>query len=331
MRMNKRFLALGLCTVLMTGMITGCGKKGNTEGSSDANADAPSVAMVFSGQITDEAFNQYTYEGMMKAKEEDGIKTAYREDVAQDEQLEVIRQFAQQKFDVIVAQGGQFGEALATVAKEFPDQQFIFSVGTDTYGLDNMTAATVSYSHAGYMAGVMAAHATKANKVAMVTGEWYDPQRQMEAGFYEGVKSVNPDIQTTGVTTGSWSDVSMAREASLALIADGYDILFFCLDAAYVGVISAAQDSEGVYVVGSVVDAAKTGPEVAVGSVVYNWENLGYQEATGALEKGKTYVLGIEEGGITPVISDNLLSEEGKKAVDEAIKGLKDGTIDLAP
>lgn len=330
MKRNQRFLALGLCAVLLAGMLTGCGKKGDSNGSGDANTDAPSVAMVLSGQITDEAFNQYTYEGMMKAKEEKGIKTAYRENVAQDEQLEVIRQFAQQKFDVIVAQGGQFGEALATVAKEFPDQQFIFSVGTDTYGLDNMTAATVSYSHAGYMAGVMAANATKANKVAMITGEWYDPQRQMESGFYEGVKSINPDIQTTAVTTGSWSDVSMAREASLALIADGYDILFFCLDAAYVGVISAAEDSDGVYVVGSVVDAAKTGPDVTVGSVVYNWENLGYQEATGVLEKGKTYVLGIEEGGITPVISD-LLSEEGKKAVEEAIKGLKDGTIDLAP
>lgn len=51
--------------------------------------------MIFSGLITDEAFNQFTYEGMMKAKDELGIKTAYKENVTQDEQLEVLRQFAQ--------------------------------------------------------------------------------------------------------------------------------------------------------------------------------------------------------------------------------------------
>ena len=36
----------------------------------------------------------------------------------------------------------------------------------------------------------------------MVTGEFYDTHRMMEASFYKGVAYVNPDIETTAITTG---------------------------------------------------------------------------------------------------------------------------------
>ena len=68
--------------------VSGCSKK--TVASTEMKG---SVAMVLSGLKTDEAFNQYTYEGMMRATKERGIKTAYREEVSQDEQIEIIRQF----------------------------------------------------------------------------------------------------------------------------------------------------------------------------------------------------------------------------------------------
>lgn len=338
---RKISFALVLAMVFAFAM-TGCGSGGGTDASSqaagegdgagaDAGGDsATRVAMVLPGLKTDEAFNQYTYEGMLRAKEELGIETAFREEVTQDEQLEVIRQFAQEGYNIIIGQGGQFGEALQIVAKEFPDQHFIFSVATETGDVPNLTAATVSYSHAGYLGGIMAAHTTKNNKVAMVTGEWYDPHRQMEASFKAGVASVNPDIQVTSVTTGSWSDVTKAREASLALISDGYDVLFPCLDAAFVGVLAAAEDSTDVFVVGAVVDMAQVAPEVTIGSVVFNWEELGYQESAGLLLDGQTHILGMAENGITPVMSDQL-SAEGKAAVEEAIEALKAGSVEIDP
>lgn len=332
--MKSKFLVVLSFVMMVLLAVTGCASKVDTAAQTDATgtdgAKALKVAMVLPGLKTDEAFNQYTYEGMMRAADELGIETAYREEVKQDEQVEVIRQFAQQGYNIIIGQGGQFGEALQTVAKEFPDTQFVFSVATDTGNLPNLTAATVSYSHAGYLGGIMAAYTTKTNKVAMITGEWYDPHRQMEASFKEGVASVNKDIEVTSVTTGSWSDVNKAREASLALIADGYDVLFPCLDAAFVGVLAAAQDSKDVHVVGAVVDMAQVAPDVTVGSVVFNWEELGYQEAAGKLLDGKSHVLGMADNGIIPVIGDSL-SAEGKAAVETAIQGLKDGTIAINP
>ncbi len=288
------------------------------------------VAMVLPGEKTDEAFNQYTYEGMVRAAKEFGFETAYKEDVTQDQQLEVIRQFAQMGYDIIIGQGGQFGEALETVAKEYPKTHFVFSVATNTGGVPNVTAATVSYAHAGYLAGVMAGIMTKSNKVAMITGEWYDPHKQFLANFEKGAKSVGKNVKVSSVATGSWSDVDKAREASLALIANGNDVLVPLLDAAYVGVLSAAQDSKGVLIVGAVTDCSKVAPKVTVGSVVFNWNELGYEEAAGKLLDGQSHVLGMADNGII-VVKNALLSAAGRAAVDKAVNGLKSGTLGIAP
>jgi len=295
-----------------------------------AAAPKHKVAMVLPGVKTDAAFNQFTYEGMVRAAKDVGVETAYKEEVTQDQQIEVIRQFAQLGYDIIIGQGGQFGEALQTVAKEFPKANFIFSVATSTGGVPNVTAATVSYAHAAYIAGVMAGSMSKSGKVAMVTGEWYDPHKQFLAAFEKGAQSIGKKVKVSSVATGSWSDVDKARQASLALIADGNDVLVPLLDAAYVGVLTAAQDSKGVMIVGAVTDCAKVAPKVTLGSVVFNWNELGYQEAAGKLLDGKSHVLGMAENGIT-VVKNDLLSASAKSAVDKAVDGLKKGSLGIAP
>lgn len=327
--MKKMQIVFGILLILAIGL-SACQQASEPAASTEEQGSAQKVAMVLPGLKTDEAFNQYTYDGMLRAAKEFGLETAFREEVKQDEQVEVIRQFAQQGYNIIIGQGGQFGEALMTVAKEFPDQEFVFSVATDTGSVPNLTAATVSYSHAGYIAGVMACNTTQSNKVAVIVGEWYDPHKQMLESFEKGAATCGKDVQVSSVATGSWSDVNKAREASLALIADGYDVLFPVLDSAFVGVLTAAQDSKDVWIVGGVVDMAPIAPEVTVGSVVWNWEELGYQEAAGKLVDGGSHVLGIAENGITPVVND-LLSAEGKAAVEQAIADLKAGKIDIAP
>lgn len=338
--MKKRFVSILTMALAAVLCLSACssGSAGKTSAAADAKSAGSegselknSVAMIFPGLITDEAFNQFTYEGMVKAQKELGIKTAYKENVTQDEQVEVLRQFAQQGYQIIIGQGGQFGEAVSTVAKEYPDRQFIFSVGTDTYSLPNMSAATISYSHAGFIGGVLSALTTKNNKVAFVTGEFYETHRMMEAGFKAGVAYVNPNIETTSVTTGDWSDTVKAREACLALIAQGYDVLFPCLDAAGAGVAAAAQDSQNVWVVGSVADYAKDyGAEnVTAGSVVFAWDQLGYLETKGELCDGKSHVLGMAENGVRPVINVTLTSDQ-KAVYDAAVADLLAGKIKIA-
>jgi hypothetical protein len=102
------------------------------------------------------------------------------------------------------------------------------------------------------------------------------------------------------------------------------------LDAAYVGVLTAAQDSEDVLVVGSVIDMAPVAPDVVVGSVLFDWDEMGYQEAAGFYVDGGSHILGIAEKGISPVMNE-LLSAEGKTAVEEAVAGLESGDLGIEP
>ena len=90
-----------------------------------------------------------------------------------------------------------------------------------SFDLPNMSAATISYSHAGFIGGVLAGLNTKNNKVAMVTGEFYDTHRMMEASFYKGVAYVNPDIETTAITTGDWADTCLLYPTTTAAASPG--------------------------------------------------------------------------------------------------------------
>lgn len=323
----KKFLALILALVMALSLVA-CGKTADTtdEGNDEM---VGSVAMVLSGLVTDEAFNQYTYEGMLRAASEKGIKTAYREEVSQDEQLEVIRQFAQQGYSIIIGQGGQFGDALAQVADEFPETQFVFSVGSDTYGKANMSAATVSYSEAGYLGGIMAALTTKSNKVGMITGVFYANQGMMRDAFEKALHDINPDIEFVTNETNDWADTDIAYNVATAMITDGCDVLFPCLDAAGAGVAAAVDDSNGAcQLVGSVADYATVyNCKNVVGSVVFNWEGLGYLESLGTLCDGQAHEVGMADDGISAIF--NNISEEALAQVKDVIAGLADGSISV--
>ena len=97
--MKKRLLSTTALVVVLAMALVGCGGQTPAEpaqsgiAGTENNSMEGSVAMVLSGLVTDKAFNQFTYEGMTRAGKELGIKTAYKENVTQDEQVEVIRRF----------------------------------------------------------------------------------------------------------------------------------------------------------------------------------------------------------------------------------------------
>ena len=302
-------LLVALC---LLASLAGCGKK--------KEPAADGIGVVLSGPADDGAFNQLTYEGSKAVADETGVECVYRENVSPDEQLEVIRELAKAGCGTVIGQGGQFGEALAVAAEEFPDVRFIFSVGNVTYGLPNLSAATVDYYEAGYIGGVLAALSTQSGNVAMITGEFYENHRLMEKGFHEGVAAVDPAIRVESFTTGDWGDADVAAEVTRKVIARGFDTLFPCLDAAGAGVARAAEEA-GVKVIGSVADyAAEYGAAgVTVGSVVYDWYSLGRLEADGSLTDGGAHVLGRDDGGIKVVLTAPL--DEAQQAVyDELLK-----------
>lgn len=290
-----------------------CGGGGGGGGPSPSAAKK--VAVLFPGLVDDQSWNQAGYEGLKKAEAE-GVTIAYTEKVTQDQQVEVFRNYAQQGYNVVVGHGGEYMDAALQVASEFPEVQFVVTNGNKSAA--NVTSLALNYGDMGYLSGVLACSMTKSNKVGLVVGETIPIANDAIKGWKDGCARVNPNATVNVSVTGDWADVDKAREAALALVADGADVLGHLLDAADAGVFAAAED-KGVYSIGLYGDQSKLAPKTHIGAAFADAGLVVYKAATEALD-GQVHLEGVKEG----VVSFGAFSDAVPQAVRDAVKAAEE-------
>lgn len=288
-------------------------------------ADKTKVAVLFPGVVSDQSWNQFGYEGLLRAKDEGGVKTAYSENVSQDMQIEAFRNYASEGYDVIIGMGGEYTDAASTVAKEYPDIKFCVSNGLVGNG-KNLSSFKVSYSQMGYLSGVLAGLMTKTGKIAAVMAEPIPIVDQGKASFKAGAESVNKDVDVSFVITGSWADVAKAREAGLALINQGVDVLWHILDTADAGLISAAED-KGIYAIGLYRDSTSLGPKAVIGSALGDPSTLVYEAATGHVLNGKANIMDVNTPKGIDIQITELVPPKTQEKVRNIVAKMRSGEI----
>ena len=286
----------------------------------DGSGDGKKVAVLFPGLVDDQSWNQAGYEGLQQA-EEDGIEIAYTENASQDQQVELFRNYAQDGFNVIIGHGGEYMDSALQVAEEFPDVEFVVTNGNKN--AENVTSLALSYGDMGYLAGVLAASMSESGKIGMVAGETIPIVQDAMRAYEAGAKRVNPDIEVVESITGDWADVTLSREAALAQIADGVDVLWHLLDAADAGVLSAAEDEE-VYVIGLYADQSALAPTMHIGASLSDASAVIYEAATGELN-GEANKEGVAEGVVSFGAYSDDVPEDVRAAVSEAEEALRTG------
>jgi len=325
-----------ICTIFVigiflfsTGLIYGGGEKKLEKAQGPKKVK---VAVLLPGVISDHSWNQFAYEGLMRAKKECGVEVAYSENVHQAEQIEVFRNYASAGYDVIIGHGGEYTDAAETVAKEFPKVKFCITNGL--IGHDNVSSFKVSYSQMSFLAGVLAGEMTKANKVAMVVAEPIPIVEEGIKSFKDGVKyagkDTGKDIEVFVVKTGSWDDVVKAREASLSLINKGADVLFHIMDIAEVGLISAAED-KGVYAIGLYRDSTSLGPKAIIGSAIGSPATLVYEAACGHVLNGKANTMTVNTPRGIDILMTDLVPENIQKRVKKVVEDMRSGKLYVKP
>jgi len=331
----KRYLSFTFVILTLLALVLStCGQAATEAPAEEAPAeeappeDVTKVAAVFPGVVTDQSWNQFGYEGLVKAEEECGVEIAYSEDVFQDEQLEVFRNYAAEGYDIIIAHGGEYADSLDTVAKEFPDLYFGLTSGEAT--TPNMSATILSYRQMAYLAGVLACKMTETNHVAYVLGEILPTGDHGVEGWELGVATCGKDTKATSLALGSWSDVAKAREAGLTLIDDGADVLYHLLDTADAGLISAADD-EGVWAIGLYRDSTSLGPNAIIGSTLGSPGAMIYELACEHVEPGKTVPIYVNTPGGVGVSMHftDLTPDDIQQEVLEVFEQLKSGELDI--
>ncbi len=296
----------------------------------EAEEDTLKAACLMSGPINDGGWNQQAYEGMLRLRDNLGYEIAYTENVKKAEQKSILRNYAQKGFDLIFGHGFEYGDAINEVAPEFPEVTF-YNIGGNAHA-ENAGSGQFAQGELSYLAGVLAAEFTKTNKLGFV-GAMEIPTIKLEVEtFKEVAKEYNPDTSVTVAYTGSWTDVNKGKEAALAQISQGVDVILAIGDACDVGAIQAAKDRDA-YVIAFVGDFNHLAPETVLTSCIQDVAKLielqGDKFKNGTWENERAAVYGIASGIEHLGKWSPLVPEDLKQKVLDLEQQIADGELNV--
>lgn len=289
----KAFI-LWLALALLVSCGPGAGSPAIEEEPPDTTAETLKIAMVLPGPINDNDWNSVGYNGLKEAAETLGLEYSYAENVTDADAERVLRDFASRDYGLIFAHSFSFGDATVAVAEDFPDT--IFMAGTAEELAPNVGTYDNPDYQGAYLAGMLAAGMSETGVIGWVDG---NPAPNMLANLHAykaGAKEANPDVTVLHTFIGSWFDPPRAKEAAIAQVEQGADVL----SAQGVGVIDAAMEKD-VYALGAMTDQNHMGPEVVLTSVTWNLAPLVEGVAASVLDgtwESQNWSYGIPEGSV---------------------------------
>jgi basic membrane lipoprotein Med (substrate-binding protein (PBP1-ABC) superfamily) len=132
----------------------------------------------------------------------------------------------------------------------------------------NVVPLVFRIQEATYLAGMVAGGLTKSGIIGFIGGVELPPVAAGYRGWVNGARAVRPDVQSRVAYLNNWDDAAAGREAALAQIHLGADMLHHNADAAALGVFQAVKESPSVYIFGANADQSALAPERVVGSAV---------------------------------------------------------------
>ena len=179
----------------------------------------------------------------------------------------VLREVAERDQPAVIF-GDAFGneEAARRVAAEYPEIAFVFGSGGGP-AEPNFSVFDNWIHEPAYLAGMLAGGLTKSNTLGVVGGYPVPEVNRIVNAFIGGAKEVNPNVEVKVTFLNSWFDPAAAKEAALAQVGAGADVLF----AERFGVIEAASENDLV-AIGNMSDQKELAPQHVVSSVTWNME-----------------------------------------------------------
>ena len=259
------------------------------------------VALLTPGPVSDAGWNALAYEGLLKIRDTMPAEVSQIETKTPAEFEEAFRDYANRGFQLIFGHGFEFQDAAAKVGADFPQTVFITTSGSTVR--PNVAPMRFLLEEATYLMGMMSAMLSKTGKAGAIGGMEIPPLKSTFLAFEAGAKSVNPDFQLVTSYIGNWEDIGAAKQAALALIEQGCDILIPNADAASLGVFQAAQEKR-VMALGTNKDQNNVAPDVVVASGVIDIPTAFLQIAQEVSQhtfQGRIIRLGMKEGVISLV------------------------------
>jgi len=287
-----------------------------------------------SGGKFDKSFNELAYNTAMRVVNELGWDLIEFE-AANSTQIEQgMRKVADRGATLIVAMGFAQADAVAAVAPNYPDINF---VNVDVCWLDdpagNIYQACYKEHEGSFLVGVIAAMASKTGKVGFVGGMDIPLIRKFQGGYEQGAKYANPDIEVfsnmTGTTPEAWNNPTKGAELTKAQIDKGVDVVYQAAGGTGIGVLQAAADA-GIYGIGVDTNQNWMHPGSMLTSMLKRLDLTIFEQAektaAGTFEAG-IHILGLADGMVGYATEDGQVTADMEIAAEAASAKIISGDI----
>jgi basic membrane lipoprotein Med (substrate-binding protein (PBP1-ABC) superfamily) len=234
-------------------------------------AQAPlKVAAVFETPIEEPWVNQI-HVALLRAKKEMGIQYEWSESVKSADFARVMREYAEKGFQLVT--GDAFGaERIARrVAADYPKIAFVFGSGIGP-AEPNFGVFDNWIHEPAYLSGMIAGKMTRSNTIGVVAAMPIPEVNRLANAFYAGARETNPNVKCKFSFIGSFFDPPKAKEAALAQIESGVDVIY----AERFGVIEAAKE-KGILAISNMSGQSALGPDTVITGPVWDmWPTVKY-------------------------------------------------------
>ena len=285
-----------------------------------AQAHAQPAVIFELGGKNDKSFGQAAWEGAERWKKANN-KPYLEFEIANAAQREqAARRFAQRGANPIVGVGFPQASSIEAVAREFPGTRF--AIVDSVVALPNVQSFVYREHEGAFLAGMLAALASKTGKLGFVGGQDIPLVRKVLCGYEQGAryavsgahdstqnsannreknsaKNTNAGVQVlwamTGTTNAAWTDPARGAELARTLAAQGADVIFAAAGTTGLGVLQTAAD---LGLLGIGVDSNQNGlhPGRMLTSMLKRTDVAVYRAFEG-VQPGVT-TLGLKEGGL---------------------------------
>jgi len=290
------------------------------------------AAFVYVGPIGDGGWT-YAHNDGRKALEKLGVKTAYVETVPEGAEAErIITRFAAEGYDVIFTTSYGYMDTTIDVAKKFP--KAIFGHCSGFKRAENVFTYFGRMYQPKYLSGIIAGKVSKTGKIGYVAPHPIPEVIRHINAFALGAKSVNPSAAIHVVWTGAWFDPGREKEAAVALMDAGCDLIASGADSP---AAMQAAERRGFYSFGYDSDGRAFAPKSFLTAPIWDWSVI-YEDIAKKVEAGFTdwknldYWDGLESGIVKLAPLSDLVPKDIKTLIAaETEKLKKDDNIFVGP
>jgi len=220
-------------------------------GGGEGDGSGLKIGMVLDiGGVDDDSFNEAAHAGLVAAEEDFGAEVRYVEPNEDGSNRgELLRQLAQEDYDLVIGVGFLFAESMGPLADEFTDVNFAI-IDDSSLTQSNVTPLIFAEEQGSFLVGAAAALASGTGQIGFIGGVNTELINKFEAGFAAGVAQIDEDAEvdaryiTEPPDFAGFADPASARTMADDMFDSEIDVVYHAAGGSGGGLFEAAVDAD---------------------------------------------------------------------------------------